>query len=91
MNDTWQVPNALLVRYFADQGLFSELDFESMKETNAELVDELFTDPLPVGSLERSLVEKIAGSLWRQRRLVTSPSSTCRSALFDSRSIRAAN
>lgn len=35
-----QIPNALLARYFADCGLFGELDFAAMKETKP---DALFT------------------------------------------------
>ena len=34
-----QMPNALLARYFADRGLFGDLDFAAMKETKP---DELF-------------------------------------------------
>lgn len=34
-----QVPNALLARYFADGGLFGDVDFAAMKETKP---DELF-------------------------------------------------
>ena len=31
-----QIPNALLARYFADQGLFGDLDFEAMKDTKPD-------------------------------------------------------
>ena len=31
-----QIPNALLARYFADQGLFGDLDFEAMKESKPD-------------------------------------------------------
>ena len=34
-----QIPNALLASYFADRGLFGDLDFSAMKETKP---DELF-------------------------------------------------
>jgi hypothetical protein len=41
-----QIPNALLARYFADQGLFGDLDFEAMKDTKPDaLFDAWLTLP----------------------------------------------
>ena len=39
-----QVPNALLARYFAGQGLFEDLDFAAMKETKPDALFEAWLD-----------------------------------------------
>jgi len=36
-NFFWQMPNTLLARYFADRGLFGDLDFTVMKETKPDV------------------------------------------------------
>ena len=37
-------PNALLKRYFSDQGLFGDLDFTTIKETKADALFEVWLE-----------------------------------------------
>jgi len=49
-----QMPNALLARYFQEQGLFGELDFAAMKETRP---DTLFTAWLELPESQRNRMD----------------------------------
>ncbi len=49
-----QMPNALLARYFYSKGLFSELDFSAMKETQP---DELFAAWIGLPDSRRNQME----------------------------------
>ena len=46
-----QMPNALLARYFQGRGLFSDLDFSAMKESQP---DELFAAWLDLSDIQRN-------------------------------------
>lgn len=49
-----QIPNALLARYFQEQGLFTDLDFAAMKETKP---NELFTAWLHLPDHQRNAMD----------------------------------
>jgi hypothetical protein len=49
-----QVPNALLARYFHGRGLFADLDFAAMKETQT---DALFAAWLTIPDIERNVMD----------------------------------
>jgi hypothetical protein len=51
-----QIPNALLARYFSDQGLFDDLDFTAMKETKP---DALFTAWLELDEQNRNPMDAV--------------------------------
>ena len=49
-----QMPNHLLARYFHGRGMFGELDFSAMKETQP---DELFTAWLGLPDVQRNTMD----------------------------------
>jgi len=51
-----QIPNALLTRYFANQGLFTDLDFSAMKETKP---DSLFAAWLGLDDEQRNPMDAV--------------------------------
>ncbi len=57
-----QMPNALLARYFQARGLFGELDFAAMKETQP---DELFAAWLYVPDNKRNEMDTEFRVTWR--------------------------
>ena len=64
-----QIPNALLARYFHRRGLFGDLDFSAMKETQP---DELFAAWLtlpPKNSIPEIPISTSASVRLRARRL----------------------
>ncbi len=51
-----QMPNALLARYFHARGLFGDLDFSAMKETQP---DELFAAWLTLPDIQRNEMDTV--------------------------------
>ena len=57
-----QIPNALLARYFHGQGLFSDMDFSTMKETKP---DDLFTAWLELNDEQRNPMDAVFREIFK--------------------------